>query len=347
MTMVAAPAPGGNGAAERDLVAEVAAWFGLGAVMDVRPVAEGLMNRNWRVTTQSGVVAVKQVLDIGADAARRQHAAARALADRGLPVPAPVTGPEGVTLLEQPAGLFAVLPWAAGAHRSGLSLTSAECEVLGRLLGQLHAGLAQVMPADVAEVKVPVTEAAAAKERIDRYLGLIEAKPVLDVFDRHARRRLHQRRELLENAAHLRPDEDALTGPAGWTHGDFHDLNVLWDGGRVSAVLDWDRLGVRPLAGEVARSATLLFGYGDRRGLDTGRVAAFSRGYRGVVWLTGEQLTDAVHRLWWERLCDFWQLKWHYERGDISCDHLFGSASALLPWWTAHRGEVCEAFTSR
>jgi homoserine kinase type II len=243
--------------------------------------------------------------------------------------------------------LFAALPWVAGAHRSGLSLTCAECEALGGLLGQVHAGLAGVMPAAPAEVVVPVTAVAAARERIDRYLGVIREKGALDAFDRHARRRLLERRELLASAARLRPGDGAVAGPAGWAHGDFHDLNVLWEGGRVSAVLDWDRLGVRPLAGEVARSATLLFGYGDGRGLDTGRVAAFSRGYRAVSWLTDEQLRDAVHRLWWERLCDLWQLTWHYERGRASCDHLFGPASALLPWWTAHRGEVVDAFTSR
>ena len=85
---------------------------------------------------------------------------------------------------------------------------------------------------------------------------------------------------------------------------------------------------------------------GDSRGLDTGRVTAFARGYRQVVPLADADLADAVHRLWWERLCDFWQLKWHYERGDHSCDHLFVSASALLQWWCTHRSEVSSAFTS-
>ncbi|HCU96829.1 MAG TPA: hypothetical protein DHU96_30590 [Actinobacteria bacterium] len=55
-------------------MAQVAAWFGLGTVIDVRPLAEGLMNRNWRVTTPTCVAAVRQVLDSDADQARRQHA---------------------------------------------------------------------------------------------------------------------------------------------------------------------------------------------------------------------------------------------------------------------------------
>jgi homoserine kinase type II len=146
--------------------------------------------------------------------------------------------------------------------------------------------------------------------------------------------------------AHLRPDDHPAKSPAGWTHGDFHDLQVLWQDGQVSAVLDWDRLGPRPLAAEVVRSGTLLFGTGDTMGLDTGRVAAFTRGYRAVVPLTTAQLEEAADRLWWERLCDVWQLQWHYERGDRSCDHLFVSASALIEWWCGHRGDVSAAFTS-
>ncbi|MGH3884984.1 MAG: phosphotransferase [Pseudonocardiaceae bacterium] len=53
-------------------------------------------------------------------------------------------------------------------------------------------------------------------------------------------------------------------------HGDFHDLNLLWSSGhpsRVSAVLDWDGLRVGPLAAEVVRTASLVFGYDPAPGL--------------------------------------------------------------------------------
>src|SRR5260370_38859241 len=94
-------------------------------------------------------------------------------------------------------------------------------------------------------------------------------------------RRLGQRPGLLEDLAPLRPGDQVLAGPAGWTHGDFHDLQVLWHDGQVSAGLDWDRLGIRPLAAEGGRAGTLPFGHGDSRGLDAGRVAGFTLGSRG------------------------------------------------------------------
>jgi hypothetical protein len=100
--------------------------------------------------------------------------------------------------------------------------------------------------------------------------------------------------------------------PCGYTHGDFQYLNLLWNQGRVSAVLDWDRLDVRPVGLEVARSATLLFGCGDERVLDLARVNAFGNGYRQRRPVA--DLADAVHRLWWERVSnDLWQLRLQYD----------------------------------
>jgi homoserine kinase type II len=55
---------------------------------------------------------------------------------------------------------------------------------------------------------------------------------------------------------------------------------------------------------------------------------------------------DGVLRLWWKRMSNFWHLVYHYDRDDHGCDDLFLSGEALLHWWTAHRAEVHDAFTS-
>ncbi|MBL6280167.1 phosphotransferase [Micromonospora fiedleri] len=323
----------------------VAAAFGLGLVENVEVIDAGLMNRNWRVWTVRGVFAVKQILDIDATAARCQHAATRALAERGRPVPAPLTTADGDTLLEHAGHIYAAATWARGAHREGLDLSLPEAAALGAVLADLHADLAQVMPMVPETMREPVTEPATTKDKIDRYAAAAAARPVRDGMDEFVLDRLRVRRHLLAQVGHLRPDDDVDVGPCGWVHGDFQHLNVLYADGEVSAVLDWDRLKPRPLAAEVVRSATLLFGFGDDRGLDLARVQAFTAGYRSRRKLPDEALTDAVHRLWWERVCDTWQLRRRYEHADTSCDHLFRSAEALLGWWTAHRPQVAAAFT--
>ena len=50
-----------------------------------------------------------------------------------------------------------------------------------------------------------------------------------------------QRRALDHLTAELRTTLAGRTAWLGWTHGDFHPGNVLYDGGRVSGIVDWDQ----------------------------------------------------------------------------------------------------------
>lgn len=329
----------------------VAARFKLGEITETRVITAGTMNLNWQVTTTRGVWAVKRVLDVDAAAARRQHQVTIALAGRGLPVPAACTltddrGEATDTLLDLQGRLYAVTGWAAGVHREGATLSPAEAGDLGGLFGGLQVELARILPAVPTTTREAPTEAATAKDSIDRYAATAAGRPDRDDFDAFVIDRMTARQVLLAQVAHLRPDEDAPVGPCGWIHGDFQHLNVLYGPDGVSAVLDWDRLKARPLAAELVRSATLLFA-GPAGVLDLVRVAAFAAGYRSARPLPETAIVDAVQRLWWERVCDTWQLRRRYERHDTSCDHLFRSAEALLAWWTGNQDAVTEAFTAR
>ncbi len=321
--------------------------FGLGPVLAAREIAEGLMNRNWAVRADGGQVFVKQVLDVDRAQAARQHEATRAMAVDGLPVAAPLAMPDGGTLLELDGGLYAVYPWVRGEHVPGIALTGAQAAELGATLARIHQALAGVMDPAEKAMRMPVTDPATARAAIDKYAAIIAGKAARDDFDEYASGQLAERRALLEAVWQDMPDAGAWWEPSGWTHGDFHDLNVLWRDGTVAGVVDFDRLAPRPYAFELVRSATLTFCYGDRRGLAADLVGAFAAGYRAVMPLADEQVAFAAERLWWERACDLWQLKRHYVAGDGSCDHLFMSASALLWWWTGHREQLAGSLTSR
>jgi hypothetical protein len=111
--------------------------------------------------------------------------------------------------------------------------------------------------------------------------------------------------------------------------------NIIWHNDRIAAVIDWDRIRVRPFAEEIVRTATIQFE--TPHGLDLDRVAAFVAGYRSVMPITSDALADGVHRMWWKRMPNYWHLVCHCDRDDHGCDDLFLSGEALLHWWTAHR----------
>jgi homoserine kinase type II len=337
--------------AERDDLPLVADYFALGRVRSVAFLPSGLMNLNWRVDGTCSTAAVKWLLDAKAEAPTRSLAVMGYLADADVPVPVPLTTMTGQTVVEIDGRAYCALPWVEGQHPAGAELTVAQARSLGAVLGRIHvalgpaaakAGLGAPGRAADLEIRDPVTAAGEA----DRLLALIGSLPGPDRFDRDVVPTLRRRKELLEQYQAQRPASGPPAGPAGWTHGDFQPLNVVWRDGQVAAVLDWDRVRVRMLGEEVVRSASYLFATADATGLDLERIAAFAAGYRTQVPLSRTASDDAAERTWWKKMTGLWILRFRYDRADSSCDHLYATSCAVLEWWTTRRGEVREAFAA-
>lgn len=332
--------------ASDDLIV-LAEAFGLGTIHEARYLADGLMNRNWRIETDAGVFALKQLVDVPVPKARRSLGVLESLAGRGLPVCPPRLSTAAEPVVTVGESTYCLLPWASGEHRVGTKLTNGEARCLGELLGSIHQGLASPEVGLTAPEQSPRAKVRAPSDALaeaDRFLAVIAELAAPGAFDRAAAVALRRRKILLGEVASLRPQSELPVGPVGWTHGDFQPLNVLWDGSAVSAVLDWDRLGVRPYGEEVVRTAQVQFGTDDGR-LGLERVAAFVAGYRSVVPIADAALLDAEERLWWKRMTDFWQLQWHYDKNDHGPDSLWESGERLLEWWTADREAVRGALT--
>lgn len=189
-------------------------------------------------------------------------------------------------------------------------------------------------------LQAPSADPADTFALIDDLLAHVRRHRPTDAFDELARHRLLERRALLEQHADRRPPPG---GSVGWVHGDFHPFNLLYKGDAPAAIVDWDRLGVQPRAEEAVRAAAIFF-VRPAGTLDLPKARAYARAYRRAAGATPSELAAAVHRVWWERLNDFWMLRWHYERGDTRADSQFPAASALAVWWTREYDVVCEAF---
>ncbi|MFJ8470510.1 phosphotransferase [Kitasatospora sp. NPDC094011] len=324
--------------------------FRLGEVRERHFLSDGLMNGNWRLDTAEGSFALKRIIDVPLSLARRNLAVLAELADDGLPVGRARVSSAGDAVVEVAGRGYCLLPWLEGSHLPGTALSIGQARDLGALLGRIHQSLngerlASLLSPAPERVTVPVTTPAAAREEADRFLALIAGLESRTAFDIAAASALAERKVLLEKYGHERPAGEVVVGPVGWTHGDVQHRNVLWRDGEIVGVIDWDRIRVRPFGEEVARTATVQFG-GEDGFLDLERTAAFVAGYRSVVQLPVPALADAVERLWWKRMSDYWQLVFHYDRDDHSCDHLFLRAERFLAWWTERREAVQEAFAA-
>src|SRR4051794_17902854 len=88
-----------------------AGGLGVGRVHDCRTVTSGVMNLNWRLTTDAGTFAVKQLRDRTPDEIRVVNELLPRLAGDGFPVPTPCGDPVRVD-----GEWYAATAWLDGVH---------------------------------------------------------------------------------------------------------------------------------------------------------------------------------------------------------------------------------------
>jgi Ser/Thr protein kinase RdoA (MazF antagonist) len=319
-------------------------------VISAERVSQGLLNRGLRIAGAERRYFLKQYLDdaghSSSGAIAAQHRAMAGLRELGVPTSPPLAALDGRTCVLTRGRRYALFPWVEGEHRPGAALDRAQCSALGALLGRVHSALAELHPPVRQPPPSPSADPAETERTITGLLARSCDHVPQEPFDTLARHRLRERLDLLAAHGHRRPAPDAAP-PAGWVHGDFHPLNVLYRGaGRAAApvaVLDWDRLGVRPRTEEAVRAATLFFHHPDTGVLDLSRLRSYTRAYREASGSSAEEVAAGVHRVWWERLNDFWMLRWRYRRRDRRADPLFPAAAAQIVWWCEEYEQVLDA----
>jgi Ser/Thr protein kinase RdoA (MazF antagonist) len=124
----------------------VAAAFELGSVRQARFLPEGLISRNWQITADRGVFALKQIRDAPLPQARRNLRVVVALHAAGIPAFEPALTVTGDTVAEAGSHGYCLSWWIKGRHLHGTQLTSGQARHAGAVLGRVHESLNQAGP---------------------------------------------------------------------------------------------------------------------------------------------------------------------------------------------------------
>ncbi len=273
---------------------QLADWlkrYSLGTLAGLEPIAAGIENTNYFVTTTQGAYVLTLFEKLTAKELPFYLNLMAHLARHGIPCPAPIADLTDRLLGElngKPAALVTRLP-----GKSVMEPGRSECAQLGAQLARMHVA-GQSYPGFLENPRGPRWWRQTAPQ----------VRPFLD-----AGRQALLDAEMAFQGLHRFPDL-----PRGPVHGDLFRDNALFDEGRLSAVFDYYFAGVDVLLFDVAVCANdwcLVDAKGDRR-FDPELVNAFLSEYAAVRPFTPAEreawptlLRGAALRFWLSRLYDF------------------------------------------
>ena len=274
--------------------AELTAWlanYSVGRLLACEPIKAGIENSNYFVTTTQGRYVLTLFERLPAQELPFYLDLMAHLARHGIPCPAPIADLSDRYLQHLKGKPAALVTRLAGAWIERPD--AAACAELGSLLARMHLA-ARSYGAYLENPRGPKWWRAAAKE----------VGPFLD----------SQRRRLLEeeidfHAQHRFPDL-----PRGPVHADLFRDNALFEGARISGVIDFYFAGVDCLLYDVAVCANdwCLADPAREGTLDGARSGALLAAYDAVRPLTALErdawpvmLRAAALRFWLSRLHDF------------------------------------------
>jgi len=271
---------------------ELDAWlarYALGTLIELSPIAAGIENTNYFVTTERGRYVLTLYERLPAEDLPFYLNLMAHLARAGVEVPAPAPDRTGALfshLNGRPAGLVRRID-GAPVERP----TPAECAAVGNALARLHLA-SQSYRARLTNRRGPAWWRQASRA----------VRPFVTP----------DQNELLVAEVRFQTGFGKGKLPKGAIHGDLFCDNVLFADGRVAGIIDFGFAATDFFAYDLAIAANDWCVAGDADGaLDDERMAAMVRAYHGARPLTDDEraqwpalLRAAALRFWVSRLYD-------------------------------------------
>jgi len=238
----------------------LASWR-LGPVLSASVPATGTVNQTVLFQTTGGAYALRAYRRPDRARVAWEHEVIGWVGARGVPVCFPIPLPDGGTVLERDGRFFALFPLASGRQVARGEMGAGEIAAAGRCLARIHRAFAD-FPIARARPKNLAVDIPAVLAGIPRIEAAIRALPIQTEVERAALGQPAARRAWLTRNAPLAegvPKRLAAL-PQAVLHGDFQETNLFFEGGEVSAVIDWGQSGAAPRAWEVLRALHLMLG---------------------------------------------------------------------------------------
>jgi homoserine kinase type II len=311
--------------AHRGAIDELLRRFGLELSGEPVPVAQSVLNANYRVETPTGTRFLRCYQPSRTrERIEREHAVTAWAGERGIPVAPPLADGTRHTVFSIGGRLWAVFPWVDGRSLLRGAMTPREARLLGAMNGRLHRVLAGWPAGDLhrnSELSWDTERSIADLSRVD---DLIRYYPAQTEEQLQVQGWIRDQLAMLEGGS-ARPAADFQGIPVQPCHGDPHERNLVVDGaGEPLAVVDWERFCLNPPAFELLRTLTFALL------LDEPLISAFLAGYRAENRLDAETIAPCVEWWWQCQLNNTWVYRERFIKGNRAVEQFFAEGAAAL-----------------
>jgi homoserine kinase type II len=242
-----------------DVARDLGREFGVD-VARVEPLQAGSVNSNYRITDTTGVRYFARVYEEQDKAgAETEVRLLGELSRAGIETTSPLVHRDQTVAMFR-GKPFAMYPWIDGEILCQARVEEAHCERVGAALARIHSASSRV--GKLGEGRFRIDDIAARLDRIER------DSPA------HAPAASLIRGKLEQYAKRRNPEL-----PKGVVHGDLFRDNVLWRGGEIAALIDFESASHGPFCFDVAVTV-FAWCYGST--FSSPLVRALLRGYAGV-----------------------------------------------------------------
>lgn len=241
--------------------------YDLGEKRSAKGIDAGTVNTSYALELGSGRYFLRIYEEQGKPGADAEARLLLHLAAAGVPTPAPVKARDG-TMVHLIAGKpAAIFPWIDGDMLCLKAVTPAAAREVGSALARMHlAGPPPPLPSGEPSIGAGRFGADELVARCDR---------IAKVADPVAR----EQAEPLRDAV-IKTDRKRRTDlPKGLVHGDLFRDNVLWHGGQIACLLDFESAHRGPFAYDIA---VTILSWSFRDALDRDVARAVVDGYRKI-----------------------------------------------------------------
>jgi homoserine kinase type II len=219
-------------------IGQLADAFGIGSVSAWKEIEAGTINSNFAIHAEGGRYFLRINEGKSEEAVRYEAELVAALAERGVPTPVPVESASGQSLVAFEGKWVSLFPWVVGGHRKLGEVSASDAREVGIALASLHqAGL------PLAD-SMPRAGIYTFDDIVGRYREFADSEdPELALAIS----------EIATEIAWLRTHAtEREQAPVGIIHGDLFRDNVMFDGPRLSALIDFEQASTGSLVYDLA-----------------------------------------------------------------------------------------------